>query len=250
MKINIKQWNEDDVEKIYNELEKPNRAPRLASNIETMQKRSTVFPEGHIVGKIWEELIASLSTNRIDRDGKIWSLWSWDDVAGDPSDYSQTYKLSWNTLVMMSMNVSKNHIWKWVAKQMIDSIKEIWSILEVENIIWSFRPNEFWKHKLISPTLTFEEYIHLKRKDWRPVDKWLRSLQKNWMKYLKIDNTAMQIEVSQGQLSEYQKKYNPKLWLKHWDHELLCGETWSRNTLSEQPMYTESNLRWHLPFTK
>lgn len=47
--------------------------------------------------------------NRIDWDGQRDTLPCWDKIAGDPTDYSQTYKPEGNTLVAMSMNVDPLH---------------------------------------------------------------------------------------------------------------------------------------------
>lgn len=103
-------WTPHDAEKIFDILEKPNWAPWLAASKESIEGRSLVFPKGQLVIKSIDGTpIASLSTNQIYWDGKVETLPTWDDVAGEPTTYEKTYDPNGNALVMMSMNVHPEH---------------------------------------------------------------------------------------------------------------------------------------------
>lgn len=238
---------------IYNELELPNWAPWLKAAESSILWRSIIFPEWQLLLKddISNQLIASLSTNRVDRNWNPSSLPSWDEVAWDPTDYSQTYKKNWNTLVLMSMNINPRFQWNWIPSIMINAVKNLASVLDVDNCIWSFRPNGFWLYKLENWDTSFQDYINKKNENWLPIDPWLRNLTRNGMKPIKIDSKAMNVECYIDEMNYYKNTFKPNLWkeLVDWN-KWICPETWDRYIDWDKATYIESNLWWYLDFKK
>ena len=57
---------------------------------DSIKGRSIIFPQGQLMLKSKEGLpIASLSTNRVEWNGDMVTLQSWDDYAGDPTTFEK-----------------------------------------------------------------------------------------------------------------------------------------------------------------
>lgn len=247
-------WTSEEIAAIYEVLEKPNWAPWLAASINSLRGRGKVFPEGQLLIKnLTGELCASLSMNRIDWDGNIDILPSWDDVAGDPTTYEQTYIHSGNTLTLMSMNVNPQYQGQGYARSLIAGAKKLGQALDVQYIIGSFRPNEYGKHKLSfgKKAATFKKYCELKRPDGLPIDAWLRNLSRNGMRHLKVDKKAMVVPVTLEEFEQYKNTYNLGLWIEVEPNTWECGEvgTWHVDVKNNTAVYIESNM-WGLLWKK
>lgn len=193
-------------------------------------------------------MVASLSMNQINWDGNPDTLPSWDDVAGtQTTDYSETYQVDGNTLVLMSMNVSPKSKGQQLPAKIIEYVKLLAQAKGAEHIIGSFRPSGFGKAKLeMLPERSGSYYAHMKGLDkdmsqypihakygqkslrdpsqfWsyciatvpgteKPIDPWLRSLWWAGMKLLKEDQMAMDVSVSQEEFDHYQHTYYPGRW--------------------------------------
>jgi GNAT superfamily N-acetyltransferase len=249
---NISNWSPKDGIEIYKQLEILNWAPWLAASPESLSGRAIVFSQGQL--KITEpggNIIASLSTNRIHWNGDVGSLPSWDDVAGDPTDYSKTYQPNGNTLVLMSMNVHPDYRGLGLARELIRQARKVAKNLEVNYLIGSFRPNEFGNFKLIGNnwSVPFEKYCNMIREDCLPIDSWLRNLVRNGMIPLTVDQNAMTVTVPLDQFNHYRTSYNPDNWKEVWPGLWECGEVgrWTVNHIDSTATYKESNLWGLLP---
>lgn len=253
----VKSWDLGDAHGIHDQLELPNWAPWLAASEESIAGRVLTFPEGQLL--LQDEVgnpLASLSMNQINWDGEISSLPCWDDIAGDPTTYEQTYNPGGNTLVMMSMNVHPEHQGKGFARKLIDESKKTAQRLGVSNLIGSFRPNEYGKNKMNIalqnyPLPDFESYIKMNRSDGLPVDAWLRNLTRNGMQAFAVDHKAMTIIISLQKWEEHMASYKPDYWFKTEEDTWECGEvgSWTLDLREETATYQESNL-WGMIWQK
>jgi len=247
-------WKPEDADKIFKELEKPNWAPWLAASLEAIKARAEVFPAGQLC--MWlpgkDIMVATLSTNQINWDGNPSNLPCWDEVAGEPTTYENTYIPTANTLVLMSMNVRPGFYGQGLAGKMINQIQQTAKVLGIEYLIGSFRPNQLGQYKAETGNwqIDFGEYCLLTREDGLPVDGWLRSLTRKGMVPLAVDNQAMTVKVSLKEFYQYQDEYKPDFWQEVAPEIWECGEVgqWQVNKESGLAVYQESNLWGKLPF--
>jgi GNAT superfamily N-acetyltransferase len=244
-------WNPEDGPEIYDQVEKLNWAPWLSASSQTLSGRAKVFPEGHLIIKdiAGKNILATLSTNRINWDGDITHLPDWDSVAGEPTDYSNTYEPEGNTLTLMSMNVHPEFQGTGLARQLLGLIKEQAKKLGVKHLIGSFRPNEFGKFKAKEENwhVDFEGYCKMSRVDGWPIDGWLRSLMKNGMEPLVVDHKAMTVIVSLDEFEQYKSIYNLGKWKEVAPEVWECGEVGQWKIENNQAVYQECNLWGKLP---
>ena len=265
-KLQIAHWNQVHPELIYTQLEHPNWAPWLEASAESINGRATFFPEGQLL--ILDEAgdpIASLSTNRIQWDGNPETLPTWDDIAGDPSDYSQTYDPNGNTLVLMSMNVHPSQKGKQMPAKLVQQVQIMAHELGITHLIGSFRPSDFGTYKKnVGQNISFWEYatnMKTNRVDTDgtlgkagesialPIDGWLRSLAWLGMTPVKEDTTAMTVTVPINEFYEYQHNYHPESWWQDKSGLWHCSEvgSWYIDTQANTATYRESNLYGQLP---
>lgn len=243
----IGSWKQEDTISVYQNLEVPNWAAWLAASTETLAGRAEVFPKGQLIIKSSDgEPLASLSMNLISWNGQNEDLPSWDEVAGEPTTYVNTYDPKGNALVLMSMNVSPEHQGSGYARMLVEKAKSLAQELGVDYLIGSFRPNEYGRYKLanLGKTISFEEYCNMQREDGWPVDSWLRNLKRNGMQPLKVDHRAMVVKVSVDEFSSYQQLYKPELWVEVLPNVWECGEvgSWKVDEKTGIVTYEESNL--------
>jgi len=243
----VRPFKPEEAQLIYDELEKPNWAPWLAASPETLARRAEVFPEGQIA--LWGadgRPVASLSLNRFTWNGDVNSLPTWDQLAGDPPTYEDTFDPSGNSVGMMSINVRKDIQGGGLTQEIIDSTREMCKRLGIDNVMGSFRPSQFAQFAKDNPALSMEEYSQMRDERGLPVDKWLRALHRNGMRMLRIDDGAMAVDhVSHDEFEEYKRTYKPEEWKKEgplW----RCGETgfWvvTNRGKNNYAMYVESNV--------
>jgi len=251
-KKSITSWNTHEAFSLYKELEHPNWAPWLEASIQTLAGRAATFKEGQFVMKNGLGMkFASLSLNQIHWDGDVAHLPSWDQVAGEPTDYSQTYVPDGNTLVLMSMNVAPGHHGEQLPSLLIDQTVILAKQLGIEHIIGSFRPSGYGQAKKDSGfNLDFASYIQMKKEGTdKPLDPWLRSLSWKGMHPLAIDAHAMTVEVSLSDFDWYKHTYHPNQWEKTKTGIWECGEvgSWSVDMLAGKATYQESNVWGMIP---
>ncbi len=251
--VTIAPWGPEDAHSIHELLEHPNWAPWLEASADTLAARSLVFPYGQLVMKDGVgNPIASLSVNQIDWDGDPKSLPNWDTVAGEPTDYSQTYKPDGNTLVLMSMNVAPSQKGNKLPAKMIEAMQVVAQSLGVAHLIGSFRPSGYGLAKKgMGYALDFEEYCFIKQHSSdKPIDSWLRSLAWSGMKMIAIDSHAMTVTVGIDEFLHYQETYKPNQWAQVKESLWECEEvgSWIVDKASGIATYTESNVWGVLPF--
>ncbi|MFZ5844882.1 MAG: hypothetical protein ACOY0S_00230 [Patescibacteria group bacterium] len=255
MQLFIASWKPDEAKTIYKILEHPNWAPWLEASAETLAGRAMVFPKGQLVMKdLAGHYIASLSMNQIQWNGDIKHLPSWDNVAGDPTDYSTTYKPDGNALVLMSMNVAPEYKGKQIPSKMIAHATLIAKQLGIEHFLGSFRPSGYGLVKKgMGHDFDFEEYCMMKRHNsTKPVDPWLGSLWHVGMEMLAVDDRAMTVKVSLDEFWQYQKTYKPEVWVEVAPGVWECEEvgSWTVDLESGIATYIESNVWGSLPLPK
>ncbi len=242
----VTNWSGSDIPRMHEVLERPNWAPWLSTTREQMIKASRVFPEGQLLLKGTDgEPLASISTNRIKWDGDPKSLGRWQDITDDRTCKS-TYEFDGNTLIMMWINVSKDHQGSGYAKILTEEVLRLAKSSGIDNVIGAYRPNEYGKYKLAAELpVDFEAYCKMVRKeDGLPVDAWLRNLTRNGMRPLKVDSNAFTIDVTIGQFEQYRSEYRPELWKMVSQNVWECGETgsWTINPAASTAAYSESKL--------
>jgi len=248
----IAPWKPYESYGIYAQLEHPNWAPWLEASIETLAGRAKTFPEGQLVLTNGLGMkLASLSLNQIYWDGDPSHLPSWDAVAGDPTDYSQTYDKDGNTLVLMSMNVAPGHYGEQLPSLMVDHTQMLAKALGVSHIIGSFRPSGYGNAKKEHGyVLPFAKYVGMMKEGGdKPLDPWLRSLSWKGMQMLAVDGHAMVVQVPMDQFEGYKKSYHPLAWEKTPQGVWECGEvgSWSLDCKKDIATYVESNVWGSLP---
>jgi len=252
--MTIRPWSPGDALEIYEILEHPNWAPWLEASAKTLAARASVFPQGQLVMTDgFGKYAASLSLNQIDWDGNISHLPTWDEVAGDPTDYSTTYKPSGNTLVLLSMNVSPAYKGLQLPSKMIDTAVIVAKSLMVDHLIGSFRPSGFGEAKKESGhELNFEHYcMTTQPNSTKPVDPWLRSLWWKGVQMLAVDPKAMTVTVTTPELVHYQHVYKPLSWNEVKPGVWECGEVgaWTVDSQMGTATYQESNIWGLLPLS-
>lgn len=244
----IENWTPEMAQQIYEQLEHPNWAPWLEASPSTIAGRANTFPEGHLLIKDQGVLVASLSMNRINWNGDVTSLPTWDQVAGQQlTDYSETYIPDGNTLVMMSMNVAPEAKGKQLPSKLIEYVKFLAHELEVEHVIGSFRPSGYgMAKKQYNFDLPFWQYCNMKQPNTdKPVDPWLRSLWWSGMEMLQEDPQAMHFSVPLDEFESYKENYNSEKWVEILPGEWECEEVGAWLVDEVKATYLESNV-WGL----
>lgn len=250
--MTVESWNPEEASELFNKLEKPNWAPWLAASKESIAGRARIFPRGQLLMKDKNgQYAASLSLNQIDWDGDPVHLPSWDNVAGDPTDYSKTYKPKGNTLVLLSMNVASLYKGLQLPSKMIDFTKNVAQSMGVSHLIGSFRPSGYGEIKrAMGYGFDFETYILMKKHGTnKPIDPWLRSLWWKGMNMLAVDPKAMTVEDDLSSFERYKRTYNPNAWFVAAPNIWECGEVgnWKLDPTQGKAIYQESNVWGRLP---
>lgn len=244
VKLEVRPYKPSEAQKIFDELEVPNWAPWLRASVETLAKRAEVFPEGQIAVWEGEHPIANISLARFNYDGNPDNLKTWDELMGVPATGEKTYDPDGNAIGMMSINVKQDYQGQGLAKIIIDSVKDVASKLGVKHIMGSFRPTQFGEHSHKNPHAHFAEYVGSRRVDDNlPTDAWLRTLTRNGMRMLRIDDAAMVVpDVSPEEFDNYRKTCKPGMWRQISPIVWRCGETGVWFVGEKSAVYAESNV--------
>lgn len=243
-KLEVRPYKPSEAKKIFSELEVPSWAPWLRASVETLEKRAEVFPEGQIAVWEGEHPIANISLARFNYDGNPDNLKTWDELMGIPATGEKTYDPNGNAIGMMSINVKQDYQGQGLAKIIIDSVKDVASKLGVKYIMGSFRPTQFGVHSHKNPHAHFGGYVGSRRaEDNLPTDAWLRTLTRNGMRMLRVDDAAMVVpDVSREEFDNYRKTYNPGMWRQISPTVWRCGETGIWFVGEKNAVYAESNV--------
>lgn len=249
----IEQWNKEDIQLIHAELEKPHWAPWLSFSEKGMQEMASIFPEGQLIVKDKNgSFMAYASTNRINWDGKVKTLPTWDEAAGgqvEQASYQSTYKANGNTLIIMCITVHSMHRGKFLSSILLYEIKRLARDLKVKHIISPFRPSTYGFYKQHHHDPGFKAYCALKREDGMPVDTWLRILIRNGMKPLIVRDNSLVVEVSKAEFKKFKTYHNKELWKEISPNVWECGEVGRWYVGNEKAVYKEPELFGKLPLS-
>jgi hypothetical protein len=248
----ISKWTKVDPPDLYN-LEEKTWAPWLRKPLKNFETITKIFPDGQrkIINSKGE-VVAMISTNRINWDGNLTSLPTWDSVAGgsiELSDFSTTYLDYGNTLDIMSVSVSPKMQGKGLATILLNEVITMAEVFEVDHLICSFRPCGFGSYKSNEKNLpvNFSEYCQITAVNGLPLDPWLRIATRYGMIPLRIEENAIKVEVSKDKFEEYKNKYNKNNWHKNEKGEWECGEAGKWKVSGDKAIYTEPNLWGEIP---
>jgi GNAT superfamily N-acetyltransferase len=258
---------------ILDALEVPNWAPWLRFSAEELDAQSEVFPAGQLLAcDDTTRPLASLSTNRIDWDGMIEHLPTWDRVAGKTRTYRDTCVPNGNAIVLMSANVRPDARGRGITRLLIDQVKRVAAAERIEHILSDFRPSEYGAYNMEQGEVGFATYCAMARRDGLPLDSWLRSVTRNGMQPLGVDSRAMVVRTTVAEFSHHRATYRPNCWYRLIDPNVIsirmaehtpqldlhdidevweCRETgtWYVDRCGGQALYVESNLWGRLPRT-
>ncbi len=247
----IKPWSKEDIHIIHTHIEKPHWAPWLSFSEKGMKEMFMVFPEGQLVVKDKKGLLlAYASTNRINWDGKIDTLPTWDEAAGgqvDQAGYKNTYRVNGNTLIIMCLTVRSSHQGMYLSSILLDEIKILARKLGVKHIISPFRPSTYGLYKQEYKDPGFKAYCRMTREDGLPTDTWLRSLVRNGMKPLVIRDNSLVVNVPITKFHRFKSSYNPKCWKEISTNVWECGEVGLWFVEDKKAVYKEPELFGKLP---
>lgn len=246
----IDKWTPEDVHELYL-LEKKCWAPWLRKPEKDFLTITTNYSDlQRLLRNKNGDIVASMSVNRINWNGKLENLPNWDTIAGgsiETSNFTTTYTQDGNTLCLMSMNVNPSLQGIGLAQKLIEELKNIAVDLKIEHVISSLRPVGYGSYKMKQvqnnqPLTSFKEYCELKNEKNEPYDYWLRSANHQNMKILYISKNAIVVNLPRIKLDEFIKTYNSKKWKKVSDNQWECGEAGSWFADKDHATYREDNL--------
>lgn len=247
----ISKWTKTDHPSLY-KLEEKTWAPWLRKPQKNFAVISKIFPEGQRkITNLNGEAIAMFSTNRINWDGDTQTLPTWDAVAGgsvELGDFSKTYVPDGNTLDIMSISVDPDMQGKGLATILFMEVISIAGELGIEHLIASFRPCMYGDFKVKSgEAISFDEYCRITADDGLPGDPWLRTATRYGMVPLRIERSAITVEVTKSRFEKFKKIYNPDNWSLNSEGKWECGETGVWTIKGNKAKYVEPNLWGEIP---
>lgn len=251
-KYSITKWHPSDAHNLF-KLEEKVWAPWLRKPEKNFATIAKIFPQGQrkITNKRGE-IIAFITTNRVNWDGDPASLNTWDSVAGgsiESSDYSKTFIPSGNTLSLMSITVDPVMRGKGLASKLVKEVIDIAKNLEIKHLNCSISPSNYGNFKLEpgNESTEFEDYCKIATSDGLPIDPWLRVVTKQGMLPLRVEEKSMEIQVSLKKFKEYRKTYNKNKWMQNKKGTWECGKTGIWTIKNNCAVYTEPNLWGEIP---
>ncbi len=248
----ISKWTRVDHPDLY-KLEQKAWAPWMQKPQKNFDIIAKIFPDGQRkITDLNGEVIAMISTNRINWNGSIAELPTWDSVAGgsiEKSNFSNTYIKNGNTLDIMSITVDPSMHGKGLATILFMEVIYIAKNLGVNHLICSFRPNLFGEYKYNNgyKLVSIDEYCKQTTVNGLPGDPWLRIASRYGMIPLKIENSAIKVEVPLSKFYEYQKTHKPEAWFRKPDGQWECGEAGCWTIKNNMATYVEPNLWGEIP---
>ncbi len=251
----ISKWNTSDPPELC-ALEQKTWAPWLRKSQKNFETIALKYPDfQRKITTSQGELVAMISTNRINWDGNIDTLPTWDSIAGgsvESGDFSPTYKPSGNTISIMSSSVTPEMQGSGLATIMLREIINMAEEIEVDHLIASFRPFGFGIHKLKSGNepMNFDNYCQLTTTDGLPLDPWLRVATRLGMIPLRVDDEAIKVEVSKNEFEVFKFSFNKEGWVETKDNKWECGEVGTWTIIGDYATFRESNLWSEIPINR
>ncbi len=248
----ISEWSINNASDLY-KLEVKTWAPWLRKPLKNFKTIAKLFPEGQRkMTNRKGEIVAAVTTNRINWDGNTASLYSWDSIAGgsiETSDYTTTYTQDGNTLSIMSISVDPATQGKGLATILVREVVDIARNIGVEHLICSLRPSKYGEFKLKpgNASIGLVEYCKLTGSDGLPLDPWLRIATKYHMMPQRIENESIKIEVSKDKFENFRRTYRREGWRENNDGHWECAETGKWLLKGDRAEYVEPNLWVEIP---
>jgi GNAT superfamily N-acetyltransferase len=247
----ISGWSKADHSNLY-KLEEKTWAPWLRKPQKNFATITKIFPTGQRkITNLNGEAIAMFSTNRINWDGDTETLPTWDAVAGgsvELGDFSKTYIPDGNTLDIMSISVDPDMQGKGLATILFMEVINIANDLGVDHLIASFRPCMYGDFKIKSgEAVPFDEYCRITTQDGLPGDPWLRIATRYGMVPLRIEKSAISVEVSIKEFEQFKNNYIPANWSQNEKGQWECGEVGVWTIKGNKAQYLEQNLWGEIP---
>lgn len=251
-KYTTTKWSPSNAPALFR-LEEKTWAPWLRKPEKNFATIARIFPEGQ--RKITNEkgqIIAFITTNRVNWDGNPTSLHNWDSIAGgsiESSDYLETFRPDGNTLSLMSISVNPVTQRKGLASILVKEVINIAKNLEVKHLICSFRPSNYGNFKLEigNESIELEEYYKITGLDGLPIDPWFRIAIKQGMLPLRIEKKSMNVQTSLEKFEEYRRTHNKDNWRQNKNGTWECGEAGTWTIKDNLAIYTEPNLWGKIP---
>ena len=218
-------WLESDVPELRI-VEESSWAPWLRFPENAIAHIRSVYPDGQFLLRHDNKIIAHLATTRIDWDGDIESLPSWDAAAGaSVSDVNLTkmLKTNGNAICLLSMSVLPDYRHYNLSSTLIQAVEDYGRDTKAASIIGPFRPSNYGQWRREQRRLTqesntpkptdFETYITVRDPRGRLYDRWLGIVSaKHGVRLVKIEPEAMVVEVDESELDIYRLQYKPDAW--------------------------------------
>jgi hypothetical protein len=241
----LEHWKPADVPAI-SRLEQACWAPWLRKPEPRIATIATIFPQGQLLLRDkHKNIIAIMTANRIDWDGRPASLTTWDAVVGgseEESDYRKTYRPDGNTLCITSSSIVETQRGAGLSPRLMTGMQQVATELGATYLIGPFRPYGYGEYKLQHEPIDFAEYCALTQENGEPLDPWLRSVFRLGMKPLRVEERSMVITVDMNTFETYRQTYNPQKWKEVVPGRWECGETGSWFVTGNTAVYIEPNV--------
>lgn len=248
----VEKWKPNDVSAI-SRLEEINWAPWLRKSSDNMSWIASKFPDTQLLVRNESgNVVAALTANRINWDGNVQSLGTWDDVVRGSKragDYSSTHVADGNTICLTSSAVDPLTKGEGLAAKLVTEMRQVGRELGVDHLIGPFRPSAYGEYKLEHGPVDFAEYCAMTREDGQPLDPWIRNAKRLGMQPLRVEEASMVVEVPMEKFEEYKATYHPTKWKDFGEGRWECGETgsWYVSPENGKATYVEPNLWGEIP---
>ena len=195
----------------YERLEAQSWPPWLRFSRSALVQHVRTFPEEQFFAQDERGLVGALSANLISWDGDPALLGTWDAVAGAGQDYLETHDRHGNTLVLMSMSIAGRSRAKGIARRLLDAARRGVRDRGLDHLVGDFRPSGYGSFKLRDER-DFRTYIELVDQDGTPIDPWLRAVSRIGMERLRVDDTAMVVDVDLREFERLRRASGPTTW--------------------------------------
>lgn len=250
---------------VHEQVETPSWAPWLRFTVEEMEAFASEFPTGQLVR--CDEIgrpVAALTTVRVAWSGDPSELGTWDGLAGRSDQSLTPHDPDGNALAMLSIAVHPERRGHGLAEALVREAIDLAGSLGLDAMIGPFRPSGFGASKATTGDVDFVAYCQSRDRRGRPIDAWLRVMERHRMVPLKIVDGAMVVETNLVEFEILRTTYRPERWYRVLDDRSLsilgqrhaaigfeppdevweCGETgwWLIDRRRDVATYVEPNL--------
>jgi GNAT superfamily N-acetyltransferase len=197
----------------YERLEKQSWPLWLQFSRSALAEHVRRFPREQFFALDDRGLVGALSANLISWDGDPTTLGTWDALAGERQDYTDTHDSGGNTLVLMSMSIATRARANGVARRLLEAARQSVRDRELTHLVGDFRPSGYGGFKLRDDR-DFLTYIGLDDERGVPLDPWLRAVSRIGMQRLRVDEQAMVVDVDVREFERLRDLSGPADWMR------------------------------------